>query len=95
MWQLLGSSAVALYYKAECSKASSRFSKATFKFETVPLAKGSIAQTLLNYMESMLADLVIVGSVALGKGDGSLGSVSAAIAKKTAANVLIAKNFAQ
>jgi len=44
----------------------------------------------------VLADLVILGSAELAKLDGhALGSVAAAVAKNTEANVLISKHFAQ
>ena len=54
-----------------------------------------MTDTLIGFVEEKVADLVILGSVELAKATGeALGSVSAAVAKKTDANVLISKHFA-
>ena len=92
---LLGNSAVRTYYKQECARAGDRFSQASFEFTSVPLKKASVTDTLIGFVEEKVADLVILGSVELAKATGeALGSVSAAVAKKTDANVLISKHFA-
>ena len=62
----------------------------------VLLVPGGVTDTVLQYTEAQLADLIILGSVELTdpKSNHYLGSVSAAIAKRTQAHVLVAKNFA-
>jgi len=96
---LLGNSAVASYYASECAKAQSRFNGATFEFMPLTMVKHSVVETILEFTErdEVLADLIIMGSVELGKLGSkvlALGSVSAAIARRTPAHVLIAKHFA-
>jgi len=70
-----------------------------FQYKAIDKAKGARIDQVLNaYADSddVLADLVIVASRELTKLDGqALGSVSAAIAKSTEANVMISKHFAQ
>jgi len=94
---LIGSSAVETYYKGECAKAGSRVA-AGFSFQARPMSRsGSISQTIIDFAEEALADMVILGSVELGKPGAdvsTLGSVAAAVAKKTSAHVLVAKHFA-
>ena len=94
---LLGDSAISSYYSQECSKACMRIGGCEFEYAEVPLiGRESVSNTILEYTERALADLIILGSVELAKPDGSaLGSVSAAVAKKTPAHILIAKHFAQ
>eukprot|EP00322_Chrysochromulina_rotalis_P028726 CAMPEP_0115842182 /NCGR_PEP_ID=MMETSP0287-20121206/7668_1 /TAXON_ID=412157 /ORGANISM="Chrysochromulina rotalis, Strain UIO044" /LENGTH=320 /DNA_ID=CAMNT_0003295843 /DNA_START=14 /DNA_END=976 /DNA_ORIENTATION=+ len=92
---LLGDSAIRTYYDQECSKAATRLSSTIFEFEEVALKGSSVSKTIIQHAERVLADLVILGSVELAKLDGqALGSVSAAVARTTQANVLVAKNFA-
>jgi len=93
--RLLGESAVMMYYKNECNKARVRLPDVIFEVEAVPIMREGVVDTILAYSEERLADLIIIGSVALAKLDGpALGSITAAVAKKTQANVLIAKHFA-
>ena len=55
----------------------------------------SIAEMVVAEVEEVLADFVIMGSTELARESTQhLGSVSAAVAKRTSAHVLIAKNFA-
>jgi len=94
---LLGNSAIRQYYQQECSKACAIKLGCHFEFEETPVGKHGVAQALLDYLEVVLADLVIMGSIELTHvkpGSDALGSVAATIAKKTPAHVLIAKHFA-
>jgi len=96
---LLGNSAIDTYYSQECAKAEHRFPRSRFVYQALPIQKASVVETILAYTESVLADMIIMGSVELGKASSlskglALGSVSAAIARRTPAHVLIAKNFA-
>ena len=104
---LIGDSAVEKYYKQECEKAAMRFSGSSFAFHALPLKKGSVTDTIIDYTEDVLADLIIMGSAELAKAHQmrspgqsprkdniALGSVSAAVARKTQAHIIIAKHFA-
>ena len=96
---LLGDRAIASYYENECAKATMAGDpQCNFRFATCKLERGgSVAQTILDFTESVLADLVILGSIELGKprdGADAIGSVCDAVARKTAAHVLVAKHFA-
>lgn len=106
---LLGDSAVKKYYMAECGKAGVTKPASSFSFKEAPILGASVSKTILGVVEQAVADLVILGSYALakaaaatsgtatGKGGGSaaaLGSVSAAVAQRTEAMVLVAKHFA-
>ena len=92
---LVGNSAIANYYKDNCMRAEFSHDQVSFSFVPLPY-KGGVTDTVLQYTEAQLADLIILGSVELTdpKSNHYLGSVSAAIAKRTQAHVLVAKNFA-
>ena len=92
---LVGNSAIATYYKDNCMRAEFSHDDVSFTFVPLPY-KGGVTQTVLKYTEEILADLIIMGSIELTdpKNPLYLGSVSAAIAKRTQAHVLVAKNFA-
>mmetsp|Transcript_86999 Transcript_86999/g.173745 ORF Transcript_86999/g.173745 Transcript_86999/m.173745 type:complete len:315 (-) Transcript_86999:340-1284(-) len=81
----------------EASKASFA-DDGHFQYTLIDEPKLAVDKAIAKYIEdpSVLADLVILSSAELTKLDGqALGSVSAAVAKSTEANVLIAKHFAQ
>lgn len=84
------------YYTDLCAKSAVSHEGVSFEYKSLP-KKGSIRDTLLTYGEESLADLVVMGSVELAKPGSSstqLGSVSAAVAKKTQGHILICKHFA-
>ena len=65
----------------------------------IKLKGNNVATTIVEYTEEILVDLLIMGSVTLAgltqnQAKQTLGSVSANVAKKTSAHVLIAKHFA-
>lgn len=95
---MLGDSAVHIYYTQECSKATAS-SGCSFEFVQIKLKGNNVATTIVEYTEEILVDLLIMGSVTLAgltqnQAKQTLGSVSANVAKKTSAHVLIAKHFA-
>lgn len=98
--ELIGDSAVRQYYKSACAKAEFERNGATeFEFVQEQTRKGSsVSDAIVAKCEELLADIVIMSSIELARSDGGanihLGSVSAAVAKRTGAHVLIAKSFA-
>ena len=65
----------------------------------IKLKGNNVATTIVEYTEEILVDLLIMGSVTLAglthsQAKQTLGSVSANVAKKTSAHILIAKHFA-
>lgn len=95
---LLGFSSIENYYKGECAKAAARFDRSEFSFVSLRLGRSGVANTILQYCETedVLADMIIIGSVEMGKpkADSMLGSVAATVAKKAPCHVLVAKHFA-
>ena len=97
--QMLGDSAVKTYYEAACAKAAhERGGGVSFSFEELRCPRGgSVSDAIVIKVEELLADIVICGSVELARASQDhlhLGSVSANVAKRTSAHVLIAKEFA-
>lgn len=96
-FEMIGSSAIGKYYTDLCAKSASMKDGVSFRYEALP-KKGSIKETLLLAadQEDCCADLFILGSIELTQPhkDVYLGSVSAAVAKRTPAHTLIAKHFA-
>jgi len=88
--------AVAQKFKGECDKATSASGNdVVSKFVSIP-KKVSIKDSILQYSDDVAADLLILGSLQLAKcpTDGNtMGSVSAAAAKKSIAHILVAKGF--
>jgi len=88
--------AVTEKFKGECDKATSASGNdVVSKFVSIP-KKVSIKDSLLQYSDDVAADLLVLGSLQLAKSttDGNtMGSVSAAAAKKSTAHILVAKGF--
>lgn len=95
MLPLVGNSAIQSYYKDCCLRAEFAHDGISFQFRSLRYNR-SISDTILEYTEANLTDLIIMGSVELTDPKNSLylGSVSAAVSKRTLAHVLVAKNFA-
>ena len=95
MLPLVGNSAIQSYYKDCCLRAEFVHDGISFQFRSLRYNR-SISDTILEYIEANLTDLIIMGSVELTDPKNSLylGSVSAAVSKRTLAHVLVAKNFA-
>ena len=99
----IGTREVMSNYKTLASKAAELQPQAEFLATSTP-KKGSTTNTILGYTEEgcMLqgeqapADVLVMGSIELAdpSKDLYLGSVVAAVAKKTEANILVMKHFA-
>lgn len=96
-FEQFGSSAVGKHYTDRCLKSATAKEGVAFRYDALP-KRGSIKDTLLAAAddEALVADLIILGSIELTQPhkDVYLGSVSAAVAKRTPAHTLIAKHFA-
>lgn len=94
---LLGNSAIHTYYRDCCRRAEFAVDSVRFLFHPLKFRE-SVTETILGFTESqeVLADVIIMGSIELTdpKNKLFLGSVCAAVAKRTLAHMLVAKNFA-